>query len=202
MKFAVMISGNGSNLQAVIDAIKSGEITADLSLVASNKEKAYGLTRAKEAGIPTLFLDPKTFTNKQSFDRQLAITLKEAKVNLIVLAGYMRMLTPFFVKQFDQQIINVHPSLLPAFKGKQGIKDAMTYGAKVTGATVHFVDEMMDHGPIIIQEAVKIQEHDTLETLEEKIHKIEHRILPKAIQLYAQGRLKIIRRRRVEISEK
>ncbi|OGX07955.1 MAG: phosphoribosylglycinamide formyltransferase [Omnitrophica WOR_2 bacterium GWA2_47_8] len=201
MRFAVLASGNGTNLQAIIDAVKKGEIAAELALVVSNSDKAYALKRAESAGIKTLFLSPKEFTNPQSYDRQLSITLKEEKIDLIVLAGYMRLLTPYFVKAFPQKIINVHPSLLPSFKGLQGIKDAFTYGTKVTGATVHFVDEMMDHGPIILQEPVRVSEKDTLETLGTKIHEAEHKILPKAIQLFAEGRLKV-KRRTVVILEK
>lgn len=202
MNFSVFISGQGSNLQAIIDAVKSGQIKANLSLVVSNKAEAYGLKRAEAAGIKTYFLDPKEFTNKQSFDRELYIYLKAAKIDFIVLAGYMRLLTPFFVKKYSKKIFNVHPSLLPSFKGMQGIKDAFTYGAKTTGATVHFVDEKMDHGPIILQEAIKIAEDDTLESLTEKVHKLEHRIYPKAIELFVDGRLKVVGGRRVVISEK
>ena len=200
MRFAVFVSGHGSNLQAIIDALKQGEIAAELALVVSNSAKAFALKRAEQAGIKTLFLNPKDFTNPQSCDREVIIHLKNYKIDFIVCAGYMRIFTPFFVKTYHRKIINIHPSLLPAFRGAQGIKDALTFGAKVTGATVHFVDEKDDHGPIILQEAVKIQENDTWETLSEKIHKIEHRILPKAIQLFVGGRLKI-KGRKVEILE-
>lgn len=200
MKFAVLVSGNGSNLQAVIDAVQKGEISAELALVVSNNAKAFALKRAAQAGIKPWFLNPKDFTNPQSYDRELAIRFKEEKIDFIVCAGYMRLLTSFFVKSFYHKIMNIHPSLLPSFKGVQGIKDALTYGVKATGATVHFIDDKMDHGPIILQEAVKIQENDTIETLTEKVHKIEHRILPKAIQLFAQGKLKI-HGRKVEILE-
>ncbi len=200
MRFAVFVSGHGSNLQAIIDALKQGEIAAELALVVSNSAKAFALKRAEQAGIKTLFLNPKDFTNPQSCDREVIIHLKNYKIDFIVCAGYMRIFTPFFVKTYHRKIINIHPSLLPAFRGAQGIKDALTFGAKVTGATVHFVDEKVDHGPIILQEAVKIQENDTWETLSEKIHKIEHRILPKAIQLFVGGRLKI-KGRKVEILE-
>ena len=201
MRFAVFISGNGSNLQAIIDAVKAGEIKAELALVVSSKATAYGLKRAEAAGIKTVVFDPKEYTNRQSVDRDIIIYLRQEKIDFIVLAGYMRLLTPFFLKNYPRQVLNVHPSLLPSFKGVEGIKDAMTYGAKVTGVTVHFVDDKMDHGPIILQEAVKIQEDDTLATLEEKIHKIEHRIYPKAIALFAEGRLKI-KGRKVTVLEK
>ena len=191
MKFAVFISGNGSNLQAVIDAVKAGEITAQPALVVSDREDAFGLKRAEQAGIKTLVFNPKNYTNPQSVDRDMAAHLKREGIDFIVLAGYMRLLSAFFVKQFPKKIMNIHPALLPSFKGIHGIKDAFTYGVKVTGVTVHFVDSKMDHGPIIAQEAFKIQEGDTLETLEDKLHTIEHRLYPKAIQLFVDGRLKV-----------
>jgi phosphoribosylglycinamide formyltransferase-1 len=191
MKFAVFASGNGSNLQAIIDAVKAGEIKAELALVFSNSFKAYALERAKEAGIKTLVLSPKDYTSRLSFDREIVIHLKQEKIDFIVLAGYMLLLSPFFVKEYKDKILNVHPSLLPSFRGADGIKDAYTYGAKVTGVTVHFVDDKMDHGAIIAQESIKIADDDTIETLSDKIHKIEHRIYPKAISLFADGKLKL-----------
>ena len=191
MKFAVLVSGHGSNLQALIDAVKSGEIKSEIGLVVSSKGNAFALKRAEQAGIKIWFLNPKQFSNPQSFDREMAIRFKEEKIDFVVCAGYMRLLTPFFVKTFPQKILNIHPSLLPSFKGIQGIKDAFTYGVKVTGATVHFIDGKMDHGPIILQEAVNVRENDTPETIAEKIHKIERRIYPKAVQLFADGKLKV-----------
>jgi len=198
MKFAVFASGYGSNLQVIIDAVKAGEIKAELALVFSNNRKAPALERAQKEGIKTLFLDPKHYATPQSFERALVIHLKDEGVDFIVLAGYMRILTSFFVKTYSQKIFNIHPSLLPSFKGMQGIKDAFTYGAKVTGVSVHFVDEKMDHGPLILQEAVRIIEKDTLESLEEKIHALEHKLYPQAIQLFVDGHLKI-KGRKVEI---
>lgn len=202
LRFAVFISGSGTNLQAIIDAVKAGEIKgAELALVVSSNKKAYGLRRAEEAGIKTVVFDPKAYTNRQSVDRDIVIRLAQERIDFLVLAGYMRLLTPYFVKKFHRKILNIHPSLLPSFKGVAGIKDAFTYGCKTTGVTVHFVDEKMDHGPIILQDAVKIAENDTLETLEEKVHKLEHRLYPKAIALFAEGRLKI-KGRKVEILDK
>ncbi|MBF0483383.1 MAG: phosphoribosylglycinamide formyltransferase [Candidatus Omnitrophica bacterium] len=195
MKFAVFASGNGSNLQAIIDAVKAGNIKAELAMVFSDNRKAFALERAKVAGIPTLCLVRKDYATPQSYDRDIVIHLKDAGIDFIVMAGYMKLLTPFFIKEFPNKIINIHPSLLPSFKGMQGIKDAFTYGAKVTGVTVHFVDDKMDHGPIIAQETVKIEEGETLAGLEEKIHKVEHVIYPKAVALFAEGRLKISGRR-------
>lgn len=201
MRFAVFVSGRGSNLQAIIAACQKGRIPAELALVVSDNPRAQALKRAEEAGIRTAVYDPHEYTNRQSVDRDMAIRLKNEAIDFIVLAGYMRILTPFFVKTFEGRILNIHPSLLPSFKGVQGIKDCWTYGVKVTGVTVHFVDDMMDHGPIILQEGLKIRPRDTLETLEEKIHKLEHRMYPKAIQLYAEGRLKV-KLRRVTILDK
>ena len=201
MNFAIFASGNGSNLEAIVKAVKAGDIKADCKLVFSNNRKALALQKAEAAGIDTLVLVRKNYATPQSYDRDIVVHLKQHDIDFIVLAGYMKILTPWFVKQFDKRIINVHPSLLPSFKGARGIKDTFTYGAKVAGVTIHYVDDKMDHGPIIMQEAIKIAETDTLETLTEKIHKVEHRVFPKAIALHVDGRLKM-KGRRVEILEK
>lgn len=191
MKFVVFASGNGSNFQAIIDAVKDGRITAELALLFCNNRKAFALKRAEEAGVTTLVLEPKDYATPQSFERDIVIYLKEHEIDFIVLAGYMKIFTPFFIREFPQKIINIHPSLLPSFKGIHGIKDAFTYGAKLTGVTIHFVDEKMDHGPIIMQESLKIHDDDTLEALESRVHELEHKIYPKAIQLFVEDRLKI-----------
>ena len=201
MKFAVFASGNGSNLQAIIDAVKAGEIKAELALLFSDNRKALALKRAKEAGIPTLVLVRKDYATPQSYERDITIQLKGMGIDFIVLAGYMRILTPFFIKQYPSQIMNVHPSLLPSFKGAHGIKDAFTYGVKVTGVTIHLVDEKMDHGPIILQDSFRVAENETLESLEERIHQLEHRLYPRAVALYVDGRLKVSGRR-VKILER
>ncbi|HSA30405.1 MAG TPA: phosphoribosylglycinamide formyltransferase [Candidatus Omnitrophota bacterium] len=194
-KFAVFISGSGTNLQAIIDAVKAGDIAAELALVVADREDAYGLQRAEAAGIKTAVFNPKNYTNRQSVDRDMMIAMKEHKIDFIVLAGYMRLLTPFFIKEYKNAVLNVHPAILPSFRGMDGIKDAFTYGVKITGVTVHFVDEKMDHGPIIAQEAFRVAEDDTLETLEAKIHAVEHKLYPKAIKLFVDGKLKIQGRR-------
>lgn len=191
MRFAIFISGYGSNLQAIIDARKRGFIKSEPALVVCNNDKAFGLKRAKNAGIKTLIFAPKDYTNTQSVDRDIIINLKKEGIDFIVLAGYMRMLTPFFIKEYHRKILNIHPTLLPAFKGVAGIKDSFTYGVKVTGVTVHFVDDKMDHGPIILQEPLKVSEKDTPQSLEARIHELEHRLYPKAISLFEQNRLKI-----------
>ena len=201
LKFAVFASGNGSNLQAIIEAVKAGEIKAELALVFSDRRKAHALKRAKDAGIRTVCLLRKDYGTPQSYERDIVIQLKEMQIDFIVLAGFMKIFTPFFIKQYPNQILNVHPSLLPSFKGARGIKDAFTYGVKLTGVTIHFADDKMDHGPIILQEAFRIAERDTLESLEERIHQVEHKIYPRAIALYVDGRLKVSGRR-VKILDK
>lgn len=191
LRFAVFVSGNGSNLQAIIEAVKSSEINAELALVFSDRRKAYAFKRAEAAGIKTLCLERKDYISPQSYEREIIIYLKQANIDFLVLAGYMRILTPFFVKEYPQKILNIHPSILPAFKGTRAIKDTFTYGCKTAGVTVHFVDEKMDHGPIILQEAFKMAEDETLQSLEERVHKLEHKLYPKAISLFVEGRLKV-----------
>ena len=200
LRFAVFASGHGSNLQAIIEAVKKEKITAELALVVSNTEKAKALARAEKAGIKTMIFRPKDYTNKQSVDRDMVIHLKQERIDFIVLAGYMRVLTPFFIKQYPNKIMNIHPSILPSFKGSKGIKDAFTYGVKVTGVTVHFVNEKIDNGPIILQHAIKIYERDTLAILEDRVHRLEHQLYPRAIQMYVEGRLKV-KGRRVHIKD-
>lgn len=194
---AVFASGNGSNLQAIIDAIKNGKLKVNLALVISDNKDAFALTRAKKAGLNHIFLDPKKFANKEDFEEKIIRNLKKEKINLIVLAGFMRILSKNFVHAYKNKILNIHPSLLPSFKGSYGIKDTFDYGVKITGVTVHFVDEKMDHGPIILQEALKINKTDTLKSLEEKIHKIEHKIYPEAIKLFSLGKIRLKARKTV-----
>ena len=201
MKFAVFVSGNGSNLQAIIDAVTSGSIKAELALVFSDRRKAYALKRATAAGIKTLCLVRKDYATPQSYERDIVISLKEEGIDFIVLAGFMKVLSSFFIKAYPNQILNVHPSLLPAFKGARGIKDSFTYGTKVAGVTIHFVDDMLDHGPIILQQAFRVDKKETLKSLEARIHKVEHQVFPKAIALFVDGRLKITGRK-VQILDK
>ena len=192
MNFAVLASGNGSNLQAIIDATKKGRIAGDLKLVISDKPDALALKRAVTAGVKTvLFVNPKNFLSREDFDAELVAILKKEKIGLIVLAGFMRILSPVFIKAFRHKIINVHPALLPSFKGAHAIQDALAYGVKVTGVTVHFVDEEVDHGAIIAQASVEIKPEDTLESLAERIHKAEHILYPKTIDLFLRGKFKI-----------
>jgi phosphoribosylglycinamide formyltransferase-1 len=195
MNIAIFCSGSGTNLQAIIDSCKSGAISAEIALVVSDKKSAFALVRAKARGIETLVLDPKNFTSRDDFDREILSHLKAKKISLVVLAGYMRLLSEHFIKEYKNKIINVHPALLPAFKGTHGIKDALEYGSKITGVTVHFVDEKLDNGPIILQKAVEIEDDDTEESLLEKLHKEEHKIFPEAIKLFTQGKLRVEGRR-------
>ncbi len=195
MNIAVLCSGNGSNLQAIIDAVKSGYIPAAIALVVSDNKDAFALKRAEDAGIDTVILNPKDFKTREDFDKEIVKNLKKKAVGLVVLAGFMRLMSPYFIKEYKNRIINIHPTLLPSFKGTHGVKDALEYGVKVTGPTVHFVDDKLDHGPIILQKAVEVKDDDTEESLLERIHSEEHRIYPEAIQLFVEGWLKIEGRR-------
>lgn len=195
MNIAILCSGNGSNLQAIIDAVKNGYIPAKIALVVSDNKDAYALTRARNAGIETLVLNAKDFKAREDFDREIAKNLKKRDVSLVALAGFMRLMSPYFIKEYKNEIINIHPALLPSFKGTHGIKDALDYGVKITGPTVHFVDDKLDNGPIILQKAVEVRDDDTEETLLERVHKEEHKIYPEAVKLFAEGRLKIEGRR-------
>ncbi len=195
MNIAVLCSGSGTNLQAIIDAVRSNNIKARIALVVSDNEKAYALERAKKAGIETLCLEAKRFRSREEYDKEIVKHLKAKDVGLVVLAGFMRLMSAYFVNEYKMRIMNIHPALLPSFKGTHGVKDALEYGARVTGPTVHFVDDKLDHGPIILQKAVDVKDDDTEETLLERIHAEEHKIYPEAIKLFVEGRLKIEGRR-------
>ena len=191
MNFALLASGRGSNLKTIIEAVKSGSIKAHLKVVISDKKDAYALEHAREAQIPAVFIDPKDFNDREAYDRALVERLQEFKIDFVVLAGYMRLLSSYFIRQYPDKILNIHPSLLPAFKGTHAIKDAFDYGVKITGPSVHFVSDELDAGAIILQEPVRIDPQDTVESLEEKIHQAEYRIYPKVIDLFARGKLKV-----------
>ena len=191
MNIAVFVSGSGTNLQAIIDEVNSGYIKAKIALVVGDNGGAYALERAKKAGIETLFMDPKIFKSKGDFDKTVIKYLKDKNVELICLAGYMRVLTPYFVREYRDRIMNIHPALLPSFKGTNGVKDALDYGVKVTGPTVHFVTEKVDAGPIIAQTVVEVKDDDIEDTLRERIHQEEHKIYPEAIKDFVEGKLEI-----------
>ena len=196
LKVAVLVSGGGTNLQAIIDSVKNGEITnAEISLVISNNKNAYALERAKNAGIASMCISPKDYASREEFHVALTKTLKDAGVDLVVLAGYLVAIPEMLVKEFPNKIINVHPSLIPSFcgVGYYGLRvheAALARGVKVTGATVHFVDCGMDTGPIILQKAVEIEEGDTPEVLQRRVmEQAEWIILPKAIDMIANDKI-------------
>lgn len=201
LRLGVLISGSGTNLQAIIDASRSGRLDADVAVVVSDKDSAYGLVRARNAGIPDVYLCRSSFEDVTAYDRELARLLLEHEVDLVVMAGYMRLLGKRVLEAFPGRVMNIHPALLPSFPGANGIGDAFAYGVKVTGVTVHFADERFDSGPIVAQEPVVVEEIDDVESLEAKIHEVEHRIYPRAIQLFAENRL-VIEGRRVRILPK
>jgi len=190
-KLGVLVSGNGSNLQAILDAITKGELDAEVGVVISNKPQVYALERASIAGTATQYLEEKAGESREEYDQRLLETLEDYQVDLVILAGFMRLLSPVFVQKFKGRIMNIHPSLLPSFPGLNAQQQAFDYGVKVTGATVHFVDEGLDSGLIIIQSPALVQPTDTVETLRERILRVEHWIYPQAIKLYLEGKLKV-----------
>jgi phosphoribosylglycinamide formyltransferase-1 len=192
---AVLISGSGTNLQSIIDAIEAKRLDAKIEIVLSNRADAHGLVRAKNHGIATTVLDHKSFPDRESYDQAVVDLLRARGVELVVLAGFMRLLSPVFVKAYSNRIMNIHPALLPSFPGLHVQKKALEHGVRFSGCTVHFVNEECDEGPIIIQAVVPVFSDDTEAALSARILKQEHRIYPRAIQLYAQGRLRIVGRR-------
>lgn len=181
-KIAILISGRGSNMQALVAACRDQEFPAEVVLVLSNKEDAAGLEFAKACGIKTAFINHKNFSSRQEFDLQMSAEIEKSGADIICLAGFMRLLSPWFVQRWFDRLINIHPSLLPEFKGADAVGDAIKAGAKISGCTVHFVREEMDSGPIILQKKVEILSSDTKETLAEKILKEEHVIYPQALK--------------------
>ncbi|HSE58710.1 MAG TPA: phosphoribosylglycinamide formyltransferase [Nitrospiraceae bacterium] len=203
VRIGVLASGRGSNLQAIIDAIEAGTLQAQVVVVISNKRDAAALERARRHGLQDVFVDPKPFAgqpdSREAYDRALLDVLHKHEVELVLLAGYMKIVTPVLIQAYENRMMNIHPSLLPAFPGLDVQKKALEWGVKVAGCTVHFVTPGVDEGPIIIQAAVPVLEQDTPETLAARILAEEHRIFPKAVQLYAEGRLRVEGRRvRVE----
>jgi len=189
LKLGILVSGSGTNLQAIIDAIESDVLDARIEVVISNRETARGLDRARNHGIDALFLDPARFNSPHDYNLALRNELQSREVDLVVMAGYMKLLGTAVLDAYPNQVLNLHPALLPSFPGANGMGDAFDYGVKVTGITVHFANEVFDEGPIIAQEAVCIAEDDTLESLEAKIHEAEHRLYPAVIQLISEGRV-------------
>lgn len=201
VNIGVLVSGSGTNLQAIIEAIEAGKIKGKICMVISDNPDAYALKRAKKYNIETQYINYKEFNNREEFDKLIISLLKEKNCDLVVLAGYLKILTPYFINTYKNKIMNIHPALLPSFPGLHVQKKAIDHGVKVSGCTVHFVDEGLDSGPIIIQKAVEVKKDDTEETLAKRILKEEHQIYPCAIQLFAQERL-TINGRRVIIKER
>jgi phosphoribosylglycinamide formyltransferase-1 len=195
MRLGVLVSGRGSNLEAILRAIAAGRLSCEVALVVSNRPDAAGLAIARSQRAPTLVLDHRQHTSREQFDTALVTALRAAGVELIALAGFDRLLTPVLLAAFPERVYNVHPALLPAFKGLHAQRQALAYGARITGATVHLVDEHMDHGPIVLQGAVAIAPDDTEETLAARVLGVEHAIFPAALQLCAEGRVRIVGRR-------
>ncbi|MDD2396745.1 MAG: phosphoribosylglycinamide formyltransferase [Tissierellia bacterium] len=205
VNIGVLISGSGTNLQSLIDNIESGSINGRITVVISNRKDAYGLERARQKNIAAVYLRQNNYESFEKFNDAIIDELKNYGVELVVLAGYLKILTSKFIKEYTNRIMNIHPSLIPAFcgKGYYGIKvheEVINYGAKLSGATVHFVDEEADTGPIIIQEAVEVCYEDTADTLQQKVLKIEHKILPLAVKHYCDGKIQISGRK-VKIKE-
>ncbi len=195
VSLGVLVSGSGSNLQAIIDNIEAGRLDAQIKIVISNIPEVYALERARKHGLPTMVINHKDFKTREEFDQKLVEVLKEHGVELVILAGFMRLVTPVLLRAFPMRIMNIHPALLPAFPGTHVWQTQIDYGVKFAGCTVHFVDEGTDTGPIIIQAVVPVYDDDTAETLNARILKQEHKIYSRAIQLFAEGRLEIKGRR-------
>lgn len=190
-KIGVVVSGRGSNLQSIIDHIAEGKLNVEIAVVVSDHKEVFALERAAKAGIPTAVVERKGCKDKAEFEDKIDAALREAGAEAVVLAGFMRILTGHFISRWEHKIINIHPALLPSFKGLDAQGQAVDYGVKVAGCTVHFVDEGTDTGPIILQKVVPVLDDDTEETLAARILKEEHKALPEAIQLWADGKLTI-----------
>ncbi len=187
----VLASGRGSNLKAILEACAEGKLSATVGVVISDKKEAQALEHAQQFKVPELFLDPKASDSRDAYDQVILKELKKYSVELVILAGYMRIVTPVLIQAYRNRIMNIHPALLPAFPGLHAQRQALDYGVKVSGCTVHFVDEQVDHGPIILQMAVPVLENDIEETLSARILAEEHKLYVQAIQLFAEERLEL-----------
>ncbi|AAC06974.1 phosphoribosylglycinamide formyltransferase [Aquifex aeolicus] len=200
LKIGVLVSGRGSNLQAIIDAIESGKVNASIELVISDNPKAYAIERCKKHNVECKVIQRKEFPSKKEFEERMALELKKKGVELVVLAGFMRILSHNFLKYFPNKVINIHPSLIPAFQGLHAQKQAVEFGVKFSGCTVHIVDESVDAGPVIVQAVVPVLPEDDENTLADRILKWEHKILPQTVQWFAQDRI-IIDGRKVIVKD-
>lgn len=192
---AVFASGSGTDLQSLIDAVQKGDINAQIGVVISDRPQAFALQRAEKAGIENLCVDRRKYKDRQTFEEALLKVLRENEVEHVILAGFMKILSPLFIKAYKNRIINIHPALLPSFPGAHAHRDVLAYGVKVSGCTVHFVDEGTDSGPIIMQAAVPVFDDDTEESLSARVLEQEHIIYPKAVKLYLENKLEIIGRK-------
>ncbi len=200
LKIGVLLSGSGTNLQAIIDAVAADGLPVEVAAVVSSRPDAYGIERARAAGIPVTVLDRAAYADPQAADERIVEALRAAGAEYAVMAGYMRKVTPVLLGAFPDRVVNLHPALLPSFKGAHAIDDAWEAGVKVTGVTVHFANEEYDKGPIIAQRAVGVREDDTRASLEERIHAVEHRLYPEVLQALAEGRVTIGPDRKVRIA--
>ena len=198
-RIAVLASGRGSDLQSLIDAVAAGSLKADIRLVMSDKPGIMALERAEKAGIKAVCVPRKECANQQEFEEKMVAELRKADVEYVILAGFMRILSPYFVNEFKHKIVNIHPSLLPSFGGAHAHRDVLAYGTKVSGCTIHSVDEGMDHGPIIMQVAVPVLDDDTEDTLGARVLEQEHKLYPQAVQLLIEEKLEIVDERHVKI---
>lgn len=199
LKVAVLISGSGTNLQAIIDAIATDGLPVEVVQVVSSRPGVAGIDRAEQAGIPTLVLSREDYADPRAADRFIVDALRAAGADYVVMAGYMRKVTPLLLEAFPDKVVNLHPALLPSFKGAHAIDDAWVAGVKVTGVTVHFANEEYDKGPIIAQRAVEVREDDTVDTLEDRIHAVEHQLYPEVLRALAEGRVTIGLDRKVHV---
>lgn len=198
-KIAVLASGRGTDLQSLIDAVAAGKLEAEIALVMTDKPNVMALERAEKAGIKNICINRKECADQRDFEEKMVAELRKAQVEFVILAGFMRILSSYFVNEFKHKIVNIHPSLLPSFGGAHAHRDVLAYGTKVSGCTIHFVDEGMDSGPIIMQAAVPVLDDDTEETLGARVLKEEHKLFPQAVQLLVTGKLQIVDDRHVKI---
>ena len=199
LKIGVLISGSGTNLQSFIYEIAAGNLDAEIVLVVSSRPNAYGIQRAQAANIPVLVMSKDEYANPEAADAKIVSALQQAGAQYVFMAGYMRMVTSVMLNAFPNRVVNLHPALLPSFKGAHGIQEAFDAGVKYTGVTVHFANAEYDKGPIIAQEPVAVLEDDTVDTLEARIHEVEHRLYPATAQLIAQGRVSVTAAGKVRI---
>ena len=200
LKIGVLLSGSGTNLQAIIDAVRDDGLPVDIVKVVSSRPDAYGIERARKAGIPVLVMNREKYADVEAADAQIVEALREAGAEYVVMAGYMRKVTPVMLDAFPDRVLNLHPALLPSFKGAHAIQDAFDAGVKVTGVTVHFANEDYDKGPIVAQEPVRVEKGWTVDQLEEAIHAVEHVLYPRVLRLIAEGRVSVGADRKVSIS--